>query len=116
MYDELSNVKTDILDGYQGQYKTVIICHSAAEVDELVPFLESQCFQVLAAHEDMTSYHNVGKYTFFFIVGILCSMQCSLLGYYFVSTMIGPIQTMFSRYWRQTIHVKPLIAQCTYYL
>ena len=70
MYNELSNVKTDILDGSQGQYKTVIICNSAAEVDELVPFLESQCFHVLAAHEDMTLHHNVGKYTIFFIVGI----------------------------------------------
>jgi hypothetical protein len=66
LYDKLSNVKTDILDGYQGQYKTVIICQSATEVDELVTFLESQCFQILAAHEDMAPYRNIGKYTFLF--------------------------------------------------
>jgi hypothetical protein len=71
-------VKTGILDGYQGQYKTVILCQSAAEVDELVTFLQSQCFLILAAHEDMTPQHNVGKYTFFFIVGIMFSIECNL--------------------------------------
>ena len=71
-------MKTDILDGYQGQYKTVIVCQSAAEVDELVTFLGSQCFQILAAHEDMAPHHNIGKYTFLFIVGIMFSTRCNL--------------------------------------
>jgi hypothetical protein len=70
-------VKTDILDGYQGLYKTVIICQSAIEVDELVTFLESQCFQILAAHEGVAPHHNIGKYTFFFIVGIMFSTWCN---------------------------------------
>jgi hypothetical protein len=63
--DTWSYVKIDILDGYHGQYKTVIICQSAVDVAELVPFLESYCFQVLAAHEDMTQCHNSSKYTLY---------------------------------------------------
>jgi hypothetical protein len=82
-------VKTDILDGYQGQYKTVIVCQSAAEVDELVTFLGSQCIQILAAHEDMAPYHNIGKCTFLFIVGIMFSTWCNLNCKYFDTMLSG---------------------------
>ncbi|XP_069700482.1 putative ATP-dependent RNA helicase TDRD12 [Periplaneta americana] len=51
-------VTLEILDGHQGLYKTVIICQTPAEVEEVVPFLKSQCYQVLVAHENMNSYSN----------------------------------------------------------
>lgn len=63
LYCVLSYVKTDILDGHHGNYKTVIVCQSVAEVSELVQVLQSQCCRVLEAHEDMTQYQICGKYT-----------------------------------------------------
>ena len=119
LYDKLSNVKTDILDGYQGQYKTVIICQSATEVDELVTFLESQCFQILAAHEDMAPHRNFGKYTFFFIVGIMFSTCCNLNCKYLdimLSAQQQPVRTILSICWRQTIHMETSVTQWTYYM
>jgi len=119
LYDKLSNAKTDILDGYQGLYKTVIVCQSAAEVDELVTFLKSQCFQILAAHEDMAPHHNFGKYTFSFVIGIMFATCCNLICKYLdimLSAQQQLVRTIHSISWRQTIHMETAVTQWTYYM